>query len=1040
MLSSRPIRVSKTLGSTRIPGSGATGRLGTSEQIRNFRFGLWSCSSNISENGKKRSKHSIKHQYDKSSNLREFLKNESNSNVDQREQYRRIRERFWKESDSLVDINLSRDNLIQWVTYGDRTVLSRLGPKTFARQYSPSSSKASSSEEYIIDPITNRKVPKKSSNEQDKAKPSETPDEQIQSHTSQDNQKRDTPMASGEATASEKPLSPKSSPATEDIDAYNTPFHKDAPSTSTSKDVSKLEQIAWNGVSHRTEADEKYLTEYENRCKIDYTKPYLYDEPQEWYPRQLTEDEKAINLAKLRQDLDRQREINKRDQEVVKDILALSKGATDFQNILKISRRAEEIAARNAMIEEDIKEQKRQRDIARKFADTRDMLDARNKMVEEARKAREIKRTVDNWLAVRAVAEKEIQVGKTIRTANQIYAKMVANENVVNEEKRVLRVQEAAKNLHHQIVANENSAKEAVRTQKIQQKEEDGDSQAVASESVCGKTAHEHRKSENPTRNTAIDPDRILDLRIENSELQNHVAHLKGRVDDAIATLNAGMIASESEQKMTGNYARDFPEESKVSWKSKENPTEGLHRSLAADVESQDPDGKFADGRGPKEAFSRNPDALKLETSLDRTTSSLQLPTVDRIKRAISKAEEADPMNRKNSSIVGTIKVLKAEPESSPQPVDEAGTDAFGYSLKPMGLELNYKQECEREGKTMGEVVCVQFGGSKSGRTEFEGQESKGTERTEYQPQKPIVKIFKAEPETNSKPIEAGVDAGVDAFGYSLKPMGLELSYKQECEREGKPIGEFFSVEYGSSKATGNHSNVASKKAQQDAHEVRDMPEQKKVSKKITEEENAVPEPNHYRVLVYDPTMQSVSTASTTSIVADNTSALTPAEVLLRLSNPAKFLPHFGQLQAQGYEIVSGSGDVLVFRKVRAASPESPSKVNQTKKVVNPIDGMESRPTPATGNFASPTGFVNHDIPIDPPFKSNIDVRREEPVFSGTRSTWAEDERGAKRSRRGRSKRFLLGALSFGACAYAIGVVSEFFRTGGSDGLGAVGF
>jgi hypothetical protein len=80
-----------------------------------------------------------------------------------------------------------------------------------------------------------------------------------------------------------------------------------------------------------------------------------------------------------------------------------------------------------------------------------------------------------------------------------------------------------------------------------------------------------------------------------------------------------------------------------------------------------------------------------------------------------------------------------------------------------------------------------------------------------------------------------------------------------------------------------------------------------------------LPEPTIYKILAYDPTMQSISTADTTSIVADSASPLTPAEVLLRLSNPTKFFPHFEPLQAQGYEIVSGSGDVLVFRKVRPA-------------------------------------------------------------------------------------------------------------------------
>jgi hypothetical protein len=203
------------------------------------------------------------------------------------------------------------------------------------------------------------------------------------------------------------------------------------------------------------------------------------------------------------------------------------------------------------------------------------------------------------------------------------------------------------------------------------------------------------------------------------------------------------------------------------------------------------------------------------------------------------------------------------------------------------------------------------------------------------------------------------------------------------------------------------------------------------------------PEPTLYKILAYDPTMQEINTAETSSIVPDSASALTPAEVLLRLSNPSKFFPHFQPLQAEGYEIVSGSGDVLVFRKVRPAGPsgsKSESASIQDRKRTNPIDGMQSIPFVATGNFASPTGFVNHDLPVsEAPFKSNIDVRREEPVFSG-KSNWQEDSQSTRRQGKGWGKRLLVGGAWLAGCSYAIGVVAEFFRTGGIDGHGPQGF
>ncbi|KAH8783746.1 hypothetical protein BGZ57DRAFT_758320 [Hyaloscypha finlandica] len=207
------------------------------------------------------------------------------------------------------------------------------------------------------------------------------------------------------------------------------------------------------------------------------------------------------------------------------------------------------------------------------------------------------------------------------------------------------------------------------------------------------------------------------------------------------------------------------------------------------------------------------------------------------------------------------------------------------------------------------------------------------------------------------------------------------------------------------------------------------------------EQTAATAEPTLYKILAYDPTMQSISTAETTSIVPDSSGALTPAEVLLRLSNPAKFFPHFQPLQSEGYEIVSGSGDVLVFRKVRPGALTVASERDQSYKATNPIDGMQSSPVAATGNFASPTGFVNHDLPgvSDPPFKSNIDVRREEPVFSGKRN-WEDETEGSRRKDGGKFKKVLIGGAWVAAASYAVGVVAEFFKTGGADGKGPEGF
>jgi hypothetical protein len=205
-------------------------------------------------------------------------------------------------------------------------------------------------------------------------------------------------------------------------------------------------------------------------------------------------------------------------------------------------------------------------------------------------------------------------------------------------------------------------------------------------------------------------------------------------------------------------------------------------------------------------------------------------------------------------------------------------------------------------------------------------------------------------------------------------------------------------------------------------------------------------EPQVYKILAYDPTMQAIDVAETTSIVPDSAAPLTPAEVLLRLSNPAKFFPHFAPLRAEGYEIVSGSGDVLVFRKVREASTASTGSTAAQKGAVNPIDQTGRVPiTNIAGNFASPTGYVNYNQPAafsgvapEDRFQSGIDVKREEPVFSGGfkgEEARAEPE-ATKPKKRNVGKRVLVGAAWVAGVSYALGVVGEYFKTGGDDGQG----
>ncbi|KAF3062139.1 hypothetical protein GL218_04293 [Daldinia childiae] len=284
---------------------------------------------------------------------------------------------------------------------------------------------------------------------------------------------------------------------------------------------------------------------------------------------------------------------------------------------------------------------------------------------------------------------------------------------------------------------------------------------------------------------------------------------------------------------------------------------------------------------------------------------------------------------------------------------------------------------------------------------------------------------------------------------YSKEPQGLETSYTRECDGEQAPLT--FAKTYGNDSRETMLESLPAEDASQKILDLKPLyfrdPEVDGRPPISSSESDPMPEPNRtteptvYKILAYDPTMQKINLAETTSVVPDQASPLSPAEVLLRLSNPTKFFPHFAPLQAEGFEIVSGSGDVLVFRQVR------PLKVtgHGGASPVNPID-MMGKPAalPNAAAFVSPTGFVNYDVPQAeeetqaPAFRSNIDVRREEPVFSGPKSTTREEARTHPKD--GVGKRVLIGGAWVAGISYALGVVSEYFITGGTDGRGPTGF
>ncbi len=215
------------------------------------------------------------------------------------------------------------------------------------------------------------------------------------------------------------------------------------------------------------------------------------------------------------------------------------------------------------------------------------------------------------------------------------------------------------------------------------------------------------------------------------------------------------------------------------------------------------------------------------------------------------------------------------------------------------------------------------------------------------------------------------------------------------------------------------------------------------------------PSPSVYRILAYDPATQKViSSPKTTSLAPfskEQPQPLMPVEALSVLNNPGKFLPHVMTLYNKGYSVISGASNILVFKREAKGDELAAAKHAEAIRYPNPVDGTVA----STGNFASPTGFVNHDSPIpleeleqhhaegktaaaEPVAETAQDgvgkVRREEEVFSGrSRGGWQDGNGRRPRGKGGRRKerrwaRVLVTGTVTAACCYAIGVVSEMMR------------
>ncbi|GAO16795.1 hypothetical protein UVI_02053360 [Ustilaginoidea virens] len=166
-------------------------------------------------------------------------------------------------------------------------------------------------------------------------------------------------------------------------------------------------------------------------------------------------------------------------------------------------------------------------------------------------------------------------------------------------------------------------------------------------------------------------------------------------------------------------------------------------------------------------------------------------------------------------------------------------------------------------------------------------------------------------------------------------------------------------------------------------------------------------QPTLYKMLAYDPSTQSISVAEASSAADDSSAAETPAEILPRISNPSKFFPYFRVLQAEGYEVVSGSGHVLVFRKVQPGS------------VLQEDSGAAVESTATTGRSGARK--------VAGPVHSFVNDESRPYLAPG----WEAWDKKTKRRRLGR--KLVIGTAWVAGIAYAGSLMGEYLSTGGKS-------
>ncbi|KAJ5964562.1 uncharacterized protein N7479_004438 [Penicillium vulpinum] len=174
-----------------------------------------------------------------------------------------------------------------------------------------------------------------------------------------------------------------------------------------------------------------------------------------------------------------------------------------------------------------------------------------------------------------------------------------------------------------------------------------------------------------------------------------------------------------------------------------------------------------------------------------------------------------------------------------------------------------------------------------------------------------------------------------------------------------------------------------------------------------------------------------VSTSQVTTAQADSFFGIDedsrPSEILSRLHNPAKFLPYFEKMQEGGYKIATGGGNILVFRKSQSTHHHPLSNAATDQQLA-----IQAKIAKHLRHDPMETAAIYAGTPWQP--------TTEPPSEPSSPSSEPEPTTNSESSVRKAGRRILIAGTATVVTCYTIGVMTEFFRTGGKDGRGIDGF